>query len=99
MAIYVVRVATRTVNGDGCHEAVGLKRVHHISSTDRRHHRKIQTGELAAVMGPYVVVALVIVAVWLAIAFTRMPIAHDDSNNGLDLKGSFARLLAKRHFV
>ncbi|MFB2843687.1 L-fucose:H+ symporter permease [Aeromonas jandaei] len=60
---------------------------------------QIQTGELAAVMGPYVVVALVIVAVWLAIAFTRMPIAHDDSNNGLDLKGSFARLLAKRHFV
>lgn len=60
---------------------------------------QIQTGELAAVMGPYVVVALVIVAVWLAIAFTRMPIAHDDSNNGLDLKGSFARLLVKRHFV
>ncbi|WP_279450883.1 L-fucose:H+ symporter permease [Aeromonas hydrophila] len=60
---------------------------------------QIQTGELAAVMGPYVVVALVIVAVWLAIAFTRMPVAHDDNNNGLDLKGSFARLLAKRHFV
>jgi FHS family L-fucose permease-like MFS transporter len=60
---------------------------------------QIQTGELAAVMGPYVVVALVIVAVWLAIAFTRMPVAHDANNNGLDLKGSFARLLAKRHFV
>ncbi|MFQ2070643.1 hypothetical protein ACK35S_16465, partial [Aeromonas veronii] len=24
--------------GDGCHEAVGLKRVHHINSTDRMHH-------------------------------------------------------------
>jgi hypothetical protein len=38
MAIYVVRIATRTVNGDGCHEAVGLKRVYHINSTDRMHH-------------------------------------------------------------
>ncbi|MGR6757087.1 hypothetical protein ACU6QO_04665, partial [Aeromonas veronii] len=26
-------------NGDGCHEAVGLKRVHHINSTDRMHHQ------------------------------------------------------------
>jgi FHS family L-fucose permease-like MFS transporter len=60
---------------------------------------QIQTGELAAVMGPYVVVALVIVAVWLAIAFTRMPVAHDANSNRLDLRGSFARLLAKRHFV
>jgi len=34
MAIYVVRVATRTVNGDGCHEAISLKSTHHISSTD-----------------------------------------------------------------
>ncbi|WP_421388205.1 hypothetical protein, partial [Aeromonas veronii] len=25
--------------GDGCHEAVGLKRVHHINSTDRMHHQ------------------------------------------------------------
>ncbi|MFQ1995937.1 L-fucose:H+ symporter permease [Aeromonas veronii] len=67
-----------------------------LMSADELGH--IQTAELAAVMGPYVVVALVIVAVWLAIAFTRMPVAHD-ANNGLDLRGSFARLLAKRHFV
>jgi len=38
MAIYVVRVATRTVNGDGCHEAMSLKGTHHTGSTDRRHH-------------------------------------------------------------
>lgn len=41
MAIYVVRVAARAVNGDGCHEAVGLKRVHHINSTDRMHHPEL----------------------------------------------------------
>lgn len=39
MEIYVVRVATRTVNGDGCHEAISLKGPHHTSSTDRRHYR------------------------------------------------------------
>ena len=37
-----VRVATRTVNGDGCHEAMSLKVTHHISSTDRRHHLLVQ---------------------------------------------------------
>lgn len=41
MAIYVVRVATRTVNGDGCHEAMSLKATHHISSTDRRRHPSV----------------------------------------------------------
>lgn len=38
MAIYVVRVATRTVNGDGCHEAMSPKGTHHIRSIDRRHY-------------------------------------------------------------
>lgn len=33
MAIYVVRVATRTVNGDGCHETTSLKDTHHTRST------------------------------------------------------------------
>ena len=42
MAIYVVRVATRTVNGDGCHEAMSLKGIHHTSSTDRRHYREVK---------------------------------------------------------
>ena len=60
---------------------------------------QIQAGELAAVMGPYLMVALVIIAVWLAIAFTRMPVAHDTNSTGLDLKGSFARLLARGYFV
>lgn len=60
---------------------------------------QVQSGELAAVMGPYVAVALVIIAVWLAIAFTRMPIAHDTNSKSLDFKASFQRLLAKRHFV
>ncbi|ALP41352.1 hypothetical protein WL1483_1933 [Aeromonas schubertii] len=41
MAIYVVRVATRAVNGDGCHEAMSLKGTHHISSTDRRHYQRV----------------------------------------------------------
>jgi hypothetical protein len=41
MAIYVVRVATRTVNGDGCHEAMSLKGTHDTRSTDRRHHQFI----------------------------------------------------------
>ena len=38
MAIYVVRVATKAVNGDGCHEVMSLKDTDHTSSTARRHH-------------------------------------------------------------
>ena len=38
MAIYVVRVATRIVNGDGCGELEGFKRTSCAISTDRRHH-------------------------------------------------------------
>jgi hypothetical protein len=40
MAVYSARVATRTVNGDGCHEDMSLKSTHHTGSTDRRHHRR-----------------------------------------------------------
>lgn len=42
MAAYAARVATRTVNGDGCHEDMSLKRTRHDSSTDRRHHRFLE---------------------------------------------------------
>lgn len=34
--------ATRTVNCDGCHEAMMLKRTYHDSSSDRRHHRFLE---------------------------------------------------------
>lgn len=59
----------------------------------------IQSAELSAVMGPYVVVALVIVVVWLAIACTRMPVAHNVRGESHALKSSFSRLLAKGYFV
>ena len=39
--------------------------------------QQIQTDELAAVMGPYVGVALVLLLIWLAIAFVKMPRASD----------------------
>lgn len=58
----------------------------------------IQSAELAAVMGPYIGVALVIVTVWLAIAFTRMPLAHESSGDQR-LGSSIARLMAKGYFV
>lgn len=59
----------------------------------------IQSAELSAVMGPYVAVALVIVVVWLAIAFTRMPVAHDARDEKQSLKACFSRLGAKGYFV
>ncbi len=62
----------------------------------------IQTAELNAVMMPYLGVAAVIVVVWLAIAFTKMPKAKDVVEvSGIDqsLRATFGRLLQKKHFV
>lgn len=39
MVIYVVRAATRAVNGYGCNEELIHENTHHIDSTERRHHQ------------------------------------------------------------
>ncbi|MGP8308278.1 L-fucose:H+ symporter permease [Vibrio sp. YIC-376] len=62
----------------------------------------IQTAELNAVMMPYLAVAAVIIVVWLAIAFTKMPnvrevVATTDIDQSL--RATFGRLLKKKHFV
>ncbi len=62
----------------------------------------IQTAELDAVMMPYLSVAAVILVVWLAIAFTKMPRAKEVVvSDGTDhsLRATFARLAEKKHFV
>lgn len=60
----------------------------------------IQTAELNAVMMPYLAVAGVILCVWLAIAFTKMPKASDVASAAQgSLKDTFSRLLQKKHFV
>jgi FHS family L-fucose permease-like MFS transporter len=58
----------------------------------------IQAEELSAVMGPYVVVALAIVAVWMAIAFSKMPLSSD-SDDSLRLMATLKRLVKKRTYV
>ena len=58
----------------------------------------IQQEELAAVMGPYVGVAIILMLLWLAIAFTRMPKASDEKSK-LDLRASFKRLLGNGNYV
>ncbi len=62
----------------------------------------IQTSELSAVMMPYLAVAAVIIVVWLAIAFTKMPNAREVVPTGgsdHSLSATFGRLLKKKHFV
>jgi FHS family L-fucose permease-like MFS transporter len=58
----------------------------------------IQSQELAAVMGPYVGVALVLVVLWLIIAFTNMPKASDEDAK-LSLAPTLKRLARKPHYV
>jgi FHS family L-fucose permease-like MFS transporter len=59
---------------------------------------EIQSAELAAVMGPYVGVALLLVILWLIIAFTKMPKASDEDNK-LELLPTLKRLAKKPNYV
>ncbi|MCB0571946.1 MAG: L-fucose:H+ symporter permease [Phaeodactylibacter sp.] len=58
----------------------------------------IQAQELGAVMGPYVGVAFFLLALWLAIAFTKMPKASDEDHQA-DFIAAFGRLAKKPHYV
>ena len=58
----------------------------------------IQTQELAAVMGPYVGVALALLVLWLMITFTPMPSASD-ADSSLHVGASIKRLLKNRNYV
>ena len=58
----------------------------------------IQSQELMAVMGPYIMTAVVILGVWLSIALRKMPKATDASE-AYSFSESFQRLLKKKVFV
>jgi len=62
----------------------------------------VQKGELTAVMGPYVVVSIILVVIWILIAMCKMPAASDQTNGvstNLNLGPAFRRLLHNRHYV
>lgn len=64
--------------------------------------QEIQAGELAAVMGPYVVVSFFLVVIWLAIAFIKMPHAYDTpeaDRHQIHLMDSLKRLAGNGHYV
>ncbi len=60
--------------------------------------KTIQSGELSAVMGPYVGVALFLLLLWVLIATIKMPEASD-SGSDLNLGQTFRRLIHNRHYV
>lgn len=59
--------------------------------------KAIQTGELEAVMGPYVVVSFLLLVTWIFIAVVKMPMAKD--TNVLHLSKSIKRLVKNRSYV
>lgn len=69
-----------------------------LAASDPAALETIQKTELAAVMGPYVTMAIVLLLLWLAIAFTRMPAASDASKQ-IDFMPTLRRLLRNRHYA
>lgn len=69
-----------------------------LAATDPAALETIQRAELSAVMGPYVTMALVLLILWLAIAFTRMPAASDLSKR-IDFLPSLRRLFRNNHYA
>jgi len=59
--------------------------------------KQIQTDELTAVMGPYVGIAVVLLLIWLTIAFYRMPKASDGSE--LHFLPTIKKLIKNRNYV
>ncbi len=60
--------------------------------------RGVQAAELQAVMGPYVGMAVVLTALWIVIAFFRMPEARDTAAP-LALAATFRRLIRRKPYV
>ena len=58
----------------------------------------MQSQELEAVMGPYVSVAFILIALWIVIALVKMPRASDASQT-LDFIPTFKRLLSNKNYV
>lgn len=69
-----------------------------LANTDPGALEAIQRAELSAVMGPYVTMACVLLILWLAIAFTRMPAASDASKQ-IDFLPTLRRLFRNNHYA
>lgn len=59
--------------------------------------KSVQMQELDAVMIPYVLVAFILIAVWIGIAFSKMPKYHDEGNSSVT--ASFSRLVKNKTYV
>ena len=80
-----------------------LSNLNHANAEERASMAKsqletIQKQELAAVMGPYVGVAFLLLVLWLVIAIYKMPQASDH-NHRVDFVPTFKRLIRKPHYV
>ena len=58
---------------------------------------KIQAAELSAVMGPYVGIAFVLLLIWILIAASKMPHAHD--SHALNFGSTVKRLLKNKNYT
>ena len=59
---------------------------------------KIQSEELAAVMGPYVGVAILLLFLWVTIALVKLPKASDTTQS-IDLRSTLQRLVRNKNYV
>jgi L-fucose:H+ symporter permease len=60
--------------------------------------RAIQQTELTAVMGPYVTIGIVLLALWLVIAITKMPKASDEEKT-IHFGKTIQRLIRNKNYV
>ena len=79
-----------------------LSNLNQASSADRsvmavNELEKIQAGELSAVMGPYVGIAFILLLIWILIAVSKMPHAHD--SHDLNFGSTVKRLLKNKNYT
>lgn len=60
---------------------------------------EMQKSDLSVIIGPYAVLGVVVLAVLVVFALSRLPKTSDDKDRSLDVGPTFRRLVRNRHYV
>lgn len=60
---------------------------------------EMQKSDLSVIIGPYAVLGVVVLAVLVVFALSRLPKTSDDKDRSLDVRPTFRRLVRNRHYV
>lgn len=70
-----------------------------LSQTDPAAFAGIQSADLAVIVGPYLALGVVVLAVWVVFAFAKLPSTSTEAGSHLDLQPTLKRLFGSSRYV